>query len=37
MVLSKTIAFARYFLYWREARSMLILEYVSMRANGPYL
>jgi len=36
MRLSKTIEVARFFLQWREARSMLILEY-AMCANGPYL
>ncbi len=37
MLLSMTIESARFFLQWREARSMLILEYGWMRANGPCL
>ncbi len=37
MVLSKTIEFGRFFLQWREARSMLILEYGLMCVNGPCL
>lgn len=37
MVLCKTIEFARFFLQWREARSMLILEYGLMCVNGPCL
>lgn len=37
IVLSKIIESARFFVQWREARSMLILEYELMRANGSNL
>ncbi len=37
IVLSNIIESAHFFVRWREARSMLILEYELMRANGSNL